>query len=447
MFGKLKVLSCLLAAIIQVTPLFAEESAEEAKGFHLGFALGIGTSTFQEEGDSVTYQKLVLSPDISFGRFGIGLDLSVHYTFTGPPPDGNDFYVRPEDWIPSGDDGFLDVYLAKFRYVRYGQKGDPLFAKLGSIDDMTLGNGFIMHDYSNALFLPEKRIFGLNLNIDGALFNVPIFGFESVIGNLAQFDVLALRPYVRPLAGTSIPILQDLQLGVTLAADAKPGLYAGDPEADPVLVFGMDFFQPLIAKPAVRLAAFGDIASVHGRSMGGMVGAGGRLIGFLLYGAQIRVLGEDFIPAYFDAAYDLFRYDKYQIVLGGQGNPFSVGWLATLGLSLLNDSIVFSTSLEGPFRQHGTGNYLDYPRLYAIFRIMEGIIPSFSLDASYDKRMIGSFADLVDPEDAVIGARLNYHAGAAVITFLYNLRYVPNPGPGESNWEVTSGLESSIQLF
>ena len=443
MSGILKAAAFLFMALILVFPMAAQEDSSSG-GFHFGFSLGLGTATFPEGTGNVTYQKLALSPDFSIGKLGVGLDLAVNYTFTGPPPDGDDFYVREEDWVPSGDRTFLDVYLAKVKYVRWGVKGDPLFVMLGSIDDMTLGNGFIMQGYTNTLFLPDRRIFGLMLDVDGALFNTPFLGFESIVGNLARFDVLAFRPYIRPLSGTAIPILQNLQIGATFAADTDPGLYAGDPSTDPVYAFGVDFLLPLVSNPVVKLATFGDVSSIGGRSIGGMLGFGGRLVGFLLYGAQVRLLGEDFIPTYFDAAYDVFRYEKYRIVDSGAGNPASVGWLGTLGFSVLKDALLFSTTLEGPFARTGAGNYLDYPHLTAVFRVNEGLIPNLSMQASYDKRLIRSWSDLVSPEDAVIVARLNYKVGAAVISFLYNLRYDPAVA---GNWEVTSGLESSIQLF
>ncbi len=445
MSSKLKAVAFLFAAIIQVLPLAAQEKSDSS-GFHFGFSLGLGTATFPDGAGTVTYQKLALSPDFAIGKFGIGLDLTVNYTFTGPPPDGHDFYVRREDWVPADGQTFLDVYLPKFKYVRWGLKGDPLFVMLGSIDDMTLGNGFIMQGYTNTLFLPDRRLFGLTLDVDGSLFNTPIFGFESIVGNLARFDVLAFRPYVRPLSSTSIPILQNLQVGATLAVDSRPGLYAGQP-ADPVYAYGVDFQLPLVSNPVVKLATFGDVSVLDGSSMGGMVGLGGRLAGFLLYGAQVRVLGENFIPTYFDAAYDLFRYAKYQIIQSGSGDPASFGWLGTLGFSVLKDALVFSTTLDGPFAPPdpgNTGNYLNYPHLLAIFRVKEGIIPNLSLQASYDKRLIKSWSDLISPRDAVIVARVNYRVAAAVVSFLYNLRYDPAVA---GDWQVTSGLESSIQLF
>ena len=451
MANRIKVIHLLLVVFLAALPLFAEES-EADNPFKLGFSIGIGTATFTEEGDltQTTYQKLSLSPDIAYGKLGIGLDITFHYTFTGPPPSGDEFYVRQEDWVPTGDDSILDVYLPKFRYIRWGHKGDPLYIKLGSIDDATLGNGFIMGNYSNTLFLPEKRIFGLTFDLDGELFNFPVVGMETFTANLAQFDVMGFRPFVRPLINTDIPILSNLQLGATLAVDTKPDLYADVANPETIAVYGGDFILPLISKPLLTLATFGDVASLHGESLGSMVGFGGRLIKFLTYGAQVRFLGENFVPTYFDASYDLFRAEKFAIAKGAAGVPPFTGWLASLGTTFFDDTLVFRASLDGPFSKpdpDNTDNYLNYPHLYATFLIAEGLVPHLSFDASYDKRLIRNFEDLVDPEDAVIRARANYHVGGAVISFIYNIRYVPDPLPGEDEWEVTSGLEAGIQIF
>jgi hypothetical protein len=419
--------------------------AQEGEGgLDFGLSIGIGAETF----DGVTYQTLKLSPDIAIGKFGIGLEFVLHYLFAP------DFQVREEDWVPTGDENFLDVYLPIFKYVRYGFKGDPLYAKFGSIEDGLLGNGFIMGGYDNTLFLPEERIFGLSFDLDGALFNFPYIGIETFIGNLAQFDVLGVRTYIRPLAFTEIPVIRGLQVGGTVALDRKPDLYIGDDSINPVVLYGADLTLPLITKPALSLTTFADIAFLQNtvgpgnKGKGEMVGFGGRLIGIIMYGAQIRVLGEDFIPTYFDSAYDLFRADKYDIVQAANIDSY-LGWLGSLGFAVFDDALIFNVTLDGPFSQPGGGdptNYLDWPHLNAVFILGEGLIPNLTLEASWDKRSLGAqdgfFRDLITAEDAVIGARVNYSIGAMVLSLVYQLTYDPSDG-----WETKSGIESAIQLF
>jgi len=416
--------------------------AEEGGGLDFGLSLGVGAETFIEGGSPVTYQMVKLSPDLAIGKFGIGLDLTLHYTFTGGA-GGDEFRVREADWVPEGDDTFLDLYLPKFKYIRYGFKGEALFAKLGSIDDATLGDGFIVGNYDNTLFLPDKRIFGLSFDLDGQLFNFPYVGIETFVGNLAQFDVLAVRPFVRPLAGTEIPVIKNLQVGGTFAMDRKPGLYFGDPAAEPVILYGADLRLPILANPAISLMAFTDVARLHNTGgVGGMVGFGGRLIGFLNYGAQVRVLGENFIPTYFDSAYDLFREDKYDSVQAENIAAYQ-GWLASLGVSFFDELLVFNASLDGPFGEPTGGTTaLDYPHLYATFLLGEGLVPHVSVQASLDKRSLGD-TPFFGKEDTVVQGRLNYSIGAAVLSFIYQMTW----DPASNDWVTKSAIETGITFF
>jgi hypothetical protein len=444
MYKNVKVLAAAVLVLLCSGYAFAQEG--EGKGVDFGLIIGVGALTFEEDGEQVTYQMLRVSPDIAIGKFGIGLELTLNYQFEP------EFLVREADWVPQGDDTLLDVYLPKFKYIRYGFKGDPLFAMFGSIENATLGNGFIMGGYDNTLFLPEKRIFGLTFDLDGALFNFPYIGIETFVGNLAQFDVMGFRPYVRPLAFTKMPVIEGLQVGATLAMDRKPRLYDGSDAVDPVVLYGADLTLPIITSGPLTLTTFADIAILNNtvgsgnKGKGEMIGIGGRLIRVIIYGAQIRVLGEDFVPTYFDAGYDLFRSDKFDLIENGDIDSY-LGWLGSLGVAFFDDALIFKVTLDGPFAGGGdANNYLDWPHLYAEFILGQGIIPNLSLEASWDKRSLGAqggfFEDLVSAEDAVIGARVNYAIGAAVISFVYQLSYEPPDG-----WQTKSGIETAIQFF
>ncbi|MCX7039837.1 MAG: hypothetical protein NT005_12000 [Spirochaetes bacterium] len=457
-------LSGLLAGIA-----FAQEGeAPAAAKPTFGLGLGIGVQTFNEPSGSVTYQSLSLSPDLAFGKFGIGLAVTLNYRFTGA---ANSFEVRLADWWPQAPDPVTfqtvaAIYLPKISYVRWGEKGDPLFVKLGSINDSTLGNGFIVGNYANTLFLPSNRLFGLNFDMDGSLFGFPYVGLETMTGNLAELDVIGGRLYVRPLAGTKIPILKNLEFGGTVAADREPDLYyATTTAAAPVLAFGGDVRLPVIfIKNVFSLVTFGDVASTpkgaSDRAWGGMVGLGGKFFSFLTYGAQLRMLGDDFIPVYFDATYDLLRNVQYDLVQATGFSDASMGWMASLGTSFFDDKFVFKVSLDAPFVAPVTdpadlSAIVKNPHLRGTFTIGEGIIPGLpgiSLDASYDKKGITDFTStppggLFNPTNAAIQAKLNYKSGPAVLSFVYKVRYEPPATPDDTPWVVTSGLESSIQLF
>lgn len=121
-----KRLIVLLIIVSFAVPAFSEDNKEEKEEFAFNMEMELGAETLYDDGstDPVSYQKLSLYPDISFGKVGIGLALTFHYRF-----EDSGMVIRSEDWTVSDDRTFLDVYLPIFRYVRYGYKGDPFMRK------------------------------------------------------------------------------------------------------------------------------------------------------------------------------------------------------------------------------------------------------------------------------------------------------------------------------
>ncbi|MEW5815436.1 MAG: hypothetical protein AB1798_08605, partial [Spirochaetota bacterium] len=233
---------------------------QKAGGVDFGLILGLGAQTFYDNDERITYQSLSLNPDLAIGKFGIGIDVTLHFTFTGGDTKDK-FKIRSKDWIPDEETSFLELYLPKFRYIRYGFKGEPLYIKLGVIEDGTLGNGFIMGNYSNALFLPEKRIFGLSFDLDGKLFKFPYLGIETFVGNLAAFDVIGARLFGRPLIGLKVPIIKNLEIGGTIAADRDPFFHTVEKDENASVVMGgADFKLPILTGKMISLSTFADIA-------------------------------------------------------------------------------------------------------------------------------------------------------------------------------------------
>lgn len=439
--------AALAIGLTAATAAFPEDSA--GVDFQAGVLLGTDV-LINSLGEPETWNSLGFQPDVALGPFGVGLDLTVHFKLM--PDADTAIEIYPGDWVPDYEGSgksLLDLYLPKIMYVRYGQRGDPLFAKLGSIEDLTLGNGFIVGEYANTRFLPGQRIFGLDVGVDGELFKFPYVGLELITGNLARFDVFGGRLFARPLIGTGIPILKNLQIGATYAVDRLPGLYS-DAVYDPVSVYGADLYLPLLSGQAFPLAAFSEVAFEPNDRSGFMLGAGGRLAGVITYGAQLRLLGAGFSPVYFDANYDLFRATKAaQMAAAPTGEGFA-GWLARAGTSLFEDKFYFDVAVDGPFQAIpavASGNSAEYPHLRGVVGLAEGVLGGFFVSGSYDKYFIGRangfFADLVDPTDAVITAALNYKTGAAVFTLMYSLSYNPDNPDG---FDVTSSLQSSIKF-
>ena len=438
----------LLLIGLAVSPVFADGNAGDNPTFGFGMNLGLGVQTFNEPGP-VTYQSLSLFPDFSYGKLGIGLALTLNYNFNG---SGSSIYIRQADWVPSGFQSFFQIYLAKINYIRWGVKGDPLYVKLGSLDNVTIGDGFIMGDYTNMYFLPQDRHFGLEADVDGNLFSFPFVGVETFAGNLALMDVLGGRVFVRPLASTDIPLLKDMQVGATLVADTASGnpLQATTEPAAvapsaPVYVYGGDIRVPIFSiKDTASMLAFTDVADIGGQSLGGTVGVGGKLINIFTYGAQLRLMQASFIPDYFGPLYDVERQQNYNTVFVAPPSGTTFGYLVSAGTSLLGDKLVFTVSLDGPFVTTATVPYLQYPELRAILTVGEGVVPGFFFNFSYDKQSISSFGDLVSQQNGAIAAQINFKSGPAVISFVYQLSYNPGQTPDPM---ITSGIQSSISLF
>lgn len=432
----------LLMLGVAVAPVFSQADSGENPAMRFGMGLGIGVQTFNEPGP-VMYQSLSLFPDVSYGNLAVGLAITLNVSTGGE--------IRRADWVPTDFQNFLQIYLAKINDIRWGLKGDPLFLTLGSFDDITLGDGFIVGDYTNMYFLPQDRHLGLEADVDGALFNFPFVGVETFAGNLALMDVLGGRFFVRPLAGTDIPTLKDVELGATLAGDtasANPLSSTIEPSAvapsSPVYVFGGDISVPiLISRDTFSLTAFTDVASINSQAVGGMAGVGGRIISIFTYGAQLRLMQASFIPDYFGPLYDVSRFTNLQYVQSGVSGS-TLGYLVSGGVSLLADKVVFTVTVDGPFSTSATLQSLQDPELRVILRVAPPVLPGFFFNFSYDKQSITSFGDLASQQNGSIAASVNFKSGPAVISFLYQLSWVPIQTP---NPIITSGLQTSIALF
>jgi hypothetical protein len=418
--------------------------------FRGGVQLGSDVLPTGASGSPETWTRLGFQPDISFGKFGIGVDLTIRMQLF-PQDTENAVKIYKGDWIPSGDKTIFDIYLPKFLYIRYGLKGiDPIFAKLGSINDLTLGNGFIINNYSNMHFMPELRITGLDVGFDSNAFNIPDFGLEAVTGNLAKLDVVGGRVFIRPFARFGIPILKGMQLGGTAVMDMKPDSYqATTKTAELIMVLGGDLMVPVLGGKLFPMAVFADFAIEPNQTKGGMFGFGGKLLGLFTYGAQIRYLERGFIPSYFDANYDLYRHRKFDFMktASNTGGDASLGWFASLGTSLIADKLVFNATLDGPFKATaGSDSQADYPHLRGVLRLDE--IPDFPifLDASYEKYFLGKskpfFEDLVDPNEAVVGMSVNYKTGTSVLTMRYDASWDPALG----KFKVRSSLQAAMKF-
>jgi hypothetical protein len=200
-----------------------EETAEEA-----GPQFGFGVESIQYEG--ATWTRVRFFPVFPVWKFQFALDLELFINDEGE--------VSSKGWDFSGRDATLDTLARKIYYIQYNQKrnvtdgDDTLYAKVGSLDGVTLGSGMIMNSYRNTLDYPIEKKIGLEFAL-GNIAAVDV-GMEGLVSDFTDFarggGVLGARAFFSPLAPTDIPLLKDLEIGAAFAADVNQ--YGGLKDSD-----------------------------------------------------------------------------------------------------------------------------------------------------------------------------------------------------------------------
>jgi len=255
--------------------------------------------------DGKAYYLVSILPELSFGKWGVGLDLNLRI--------GQDGKIRHED--------FKDAYgyLRLLRYVRYGQKNEPVYARVGAIDFARIGHGSILYLYRNTASYDLRKV-GVEFDLD-----FQKGGLETMYSDVAGAGVLGLRGYVRPLQfgqGASIPILGNLEVGATFATDfnANANRTWGDAAGTirnaegggALSIVGLDLGLPLLSHENIRSTLYADYSKVLSYGSGAALGLDLRLrgLGLIALDAKYerRFVGNQYLPTYFNAFYEQERY-------------------------------------------------------------------------------------------------------------------------------------------
>ena len=196
-----------------------EEEGEGLFGGALAMDAGFGAVTI----DGTLYNQIALRPDISVGKLGVGLDLVIYMD-----QDGN---IREDEW--NFDEPGKDI-LDKIMYVRWGQPGDPLYIRVGTLENVVFGYGLLMNGYSNMMQYPSIRKMGTHFGMQ-----IGNIGVETMV---ADFKEVTTDPEfgfgVGALRGTYN--LGKIKVGGTLVMDQNQylGLKDTDNDGYPDLVDG-----------------------------------------------------------------------------------------------------------------------------------------------------------------------------------------------------------------
>ncbi len=374
--------------------------------------------------DGEAYYLISLAPEIAFGKWGVGLDLNLHVSSTNQK-------IREEDFDETYD------YIRIIRYIRYGSKGDELYARVGALDYAKLGHGFILYNYKNSPSFDNRKV-GAEFDLDFGK-----WGLETVYGDFAASSVLGMRGYTRPLHFTpakSIPVIGNLEVGATFAADVRSdardtnvvivGTDTSAANAGGISVIGFDLGLPLFRLPVADATLYLDYAKIFNYGSGFATGidlnfsALGVLKIFTKFERRFAQT-DKFMPAYFDAFYELERYQYTPGVfkskaktLEGTRSP-GPGYFGSLLVDVL-----------GTIQAEGSYQKLDLHPNSGILHIGANTgskIPLISASAGYDKKYITSNADVFKlDERSLLYAELGYKPYPfMIVSTLYTWTFAP----------------------
>ncbi|MCL4540071.1 MAG: hypothetical protein M1469_07355 [Bacteroidetes bacterium] len=352
---------------------------------------GLGITWITDNGgEPVPYYSIGVLPDLSFGKIGVGLD----FTLLVSSKDGT---IRKVDWSNG-------AYRRIIRYIRWGQKHDPVYAQVGQLYAATLGYGLIVDNYDNSPSYDDRRI--------GGEFDVDLskFGFETMYGDFQRPGVMGGRLYLRPLKFTNLadfPVLGGLELGATFVTDQNSNsgvigaTYNQTTQRDSVFKdkgeiaeFGLDAGFPVLRSPFVDLDAYYAFAQFKHFGHGSALGVMGTFRGLGLATASVKIerqfIGNQFIPEYFDQFYELTRFTPNDSIISKasqlENMKSSAGWYGQVTVSLMQN-----------FKILGGYRGIDHDPIGGLLNLetrFPNVIPMIVFNAGYDRWGVRGIKDL-----------------------------------------------------
>ncbi len=415
-----------------------------------------GGFTYTEiDGDG--FVGLVLSPEFKIGKVGVGLNVPILYGLDSKS-------VRTEIF----KDGAGAARLIS--YIRYGvQKRDPVYVKVGQLQNTIIGYGGLINNYTNTTSY-EKRKLGLHydLNFKG------IAGIEGLYSDLdpVSQNLLAIRPYIRPLSTTSIPVAKTFELGAVFVSDKdQTAIPTSDSTstsyaftADGISAFGFDMGITVLRVPFIQIDLFANYSKLNVKSdtltqvaglltgetsfstgSGFSAGANFRLH-FIAdaFSTDIRIerltYKSNYLPQFFDASYEINKDLRILSLVGTEKMSGIYGSLTghvlqkvQLGGSLLIPDEISDTS----------------PAVVQVRADLERLADKFSFHGSYIK---GNLTDLGDAfkfdERSLAKMRFIYHMNSFLATGVdYYWAFTPtSDGSYEATKYVMPYVGVSIQF-
>jgi hypothetical protein len=403
-----------------------------------------------------TWTKLVLAPRVNFGRFVLAFYLPIYYDANAGKIWEQSKWYNSEEWNFGSFKDFLHDLLLKFYYVQYGldRETEPVFLRLGSNDDFTIGNGLLMNRYNNAVGFPEVRKVGLDMKLETSW-----GGLEFMSADIYEAAVFGARVFVKPFGG----LFDRFAIGLSAVGDWEP---TGSREDAPVAAgICLDMMLPLPELGPFSWRLFADYARLGHQVRGtyaavaygtnqsaaerGLEFDDGYGISFGLKGRLsimhwllgYRILKGGFIPEYFDGSYDANRQARIDELLFA-GREDYTGPIFELGADFWGYA-----GVAVRFQRYGgnnSGGETSDNRLQMFFHVNRGVVPSFRFTFAYDRAnlTVGELFDDLFGANTVTTAKIFYEVSAGVEIVTIYRRFYSSDGSYVENY----GLETQMGL-
>ena len=374
--------------------------------------------------DNKTYAKAVFQPEFEIGDLSLGLYIPIIYQNdlfdpnTWYWPAGNNEYsfgfdkTTPEDFVL---DMLGDIFL-KIRYIQLGDNGDDFYLKFGNLDNMSIGHGILMYNYTNNLEFPAVRKVGLNTGI-----NFEYFGFEAVVDDASDPSIFGGRLVYIPF-GQGFP----LGIGASAITDINPDSMTETTETvlfNPMIINGaVDLGLPVdLLGLTVFAQAAGMLPYINDRwwpealyndtgdfltslnNYGVSAGIYGELFSFIDYRLEYQLSKGIFRPSFYNAGYNQNKNLYYEEIVAYTQNLSAAEYQAvTMGvygeLSMnLFDAVILEGGYKWPWEINGTTVNTDVDDYFFLtLEIMPDVIPIAGLYGSVTYARTGLVGDIVD---------------------------------------------------
>ncbi len=259
-----------------------------------------------------------IAPGASFRYrdFSLAIHAPLRFRVIDEKPD-HENVLRDEDWNEVSD------FTRILRFAQYGERGDPLYVRLGELVDVSLGHGSIVHRYFNTAAIDHYQT-GIEARYDAG-----IAGGELLLDNVVDPNLFGVRGFVRPLAfmENASEALSRLEIGITYASDyqapaeirmngAVP-LVTQDGElsanTEVVTLFGLDLAWPFPAfDKIVEFTPYFDVGFLDrlgsGIHVGLLTDVQTPMDLRVLVRLEYRFLTRQYAAGYINSLYEIERY-------------------------------------------------------------------------------------------------------------------------------------------